>query len=186
MNAIKITALSGSLRAASFSSAVLRTLPELFPADVHVEFTPLSIDGFPHYNQDLDLEETPAYVARARTQVAESDLVVIVTPEFNHGIPGVLKNALDWISRPAFSSAMVNKLVLFMTLSPGALGGVRAQQQMRETLSSMLCRLPPQHEIVINNVDKKITHGVLHDEATRAFIATAISKLLSLVGQDRS
>ena len=179
MNPIRVTALSGSLRAASYSSAIVRGLAELFPAEVAVEVNALPIGDIPHYNQDLEDTALPAIVAAARRQVANSDLVVIVTPEFNHGLPGVLKNTLDWLSRPAFTSCMVDKPVLFITLSPGALGGVRAQYQLRETLSSMLCRLYPLPEIAITQAGAKIVDGVLRDEATRGFITATLGRLLA-------
>ena len=179
MPTFKITTLSGSLRSASYSTAVLQSLPGLMPSDVDVEIRPLLIGELPHYNQDVDTpQKLPAAVAQARSQVSASDLVVIVTPEFNHGIPGVLKNTLDWLSRPAFSSCMVDKTVLFMTQSPGALGGVRAQYQLRETLASMLCRLPAMPEIVITHATSKMQDGHLTEVATRDFIARIVRGLL--------
>jgi chromate reductase len=103
----------------------------------------------------------------------------MVTPEFNHGLPGVLKNTLDWLSRPAFSSCMMGKPVFFITLSPGALGGVRAQYQMRETLASMLCRLVALPEIAITQVGVKVEDGALKDSATLSFIEKNLVRFLS-------
>jgi chromate reductase len=168
--------LSGSLREKSYSSSVLATFEQLLSARGH-GLGRVDIGEMPHYNQDIEDTVVPEPVADARERVKHCDGIVIVTPEFNHGIPGVLKNALDWLSRPAFASCFADKPVLFCTLSPGALGGVRAQHQLRETLSSMLCDLVPMPEIVIGNVAQKCANGMLSDQSTIDFIATSIDQL---------
>jgi chromate reductase len=164
----KIIGIAGSLRAASFSRRVLKSIERLLPEGT--AFGSLDIGALPHYNEDIERSQLPQAVAAARADVADSDALVIVTPEFNHGLPGVLKNTLDWLSRPAFDSCMVGKPVFFVTLSPGALGGVRAQYQMRETLASMLCRLEPMPEIAITHVGAKVDESGLSDEPTLRFI----------------
>jgi chromate reductase, NAD(P)H dehydrogenase (quinone) len=168
--------LSGSLREKSYSSSVLATFEQLLSARGH-GLGRVDIGEMPHYNQDIEDTVVPEPGADARERVKHCDGIVIVTPEFNHGIPGVLKNALDWLSRPAFASCFADKAVLFCTLSPGALGGVRAQHQLRETLSSMLCDLVPMPEIVIGNVAQKCANGMLSDQSTIDFIATSIDQL---------
>jgi chromate reductase, NAD(P)H dehydrogenase (quinone) len=168
--------LSGSLREKSYSSSVLATFEQLLSARGH-GLGRVDIGEMPHYNQDIEDTVVPEPVADARERVKHCDGIVIVTPEFNHGIPGVLKNAFDWLSRPAFASCFADKPVLFCTLSPGALGGVRAQHQLRETLSSMLCDLVPMPEIVIGNVAQKCANGMLSDQSTIDFIATSIDQL---------
>jgi chromate reductase len=177
-SALRVTGISGSLRAASFSSMVLNAVSHWLPAGT--AYSTLDIGALPHYNQDLEPQDLPDAVVAARRQISESDAVLIVTPEFNHGIPGVLKNTLDWLSRPAFASCIKNKPVLFMTLSPGALGGVRAQAQLRETLSSMQCRLIPLPEIAITFVQHKLDNGKLVDAPTVAFIQQTLESFLSL------
>lgn len=96
----------------------------------------------------------------------------------------MLKNTLDWLSRPAFQSGMVGKPVLFMTLSEGALGGVRAQGQLRETLSSMLCQLPPSPEIVFPHIGSKVTEGLLTDEASQVFLRRHLARFVSGIVTD--
>jgi chromate reductase len=115
--------------------------------------------------------------------VAASDALLIVTPEFNHGLPGVLKNTLDWLSRPAFDSSLTGKPVMFATLSPGALGGVRAQSQMRETLASMLCQLVPLPEIAITHVGEKIAGDRLVDEATLKHAGGVLARFLENIAR---
>jgi len=165
---MKIAGMAGSLCAASYSRMVLGTLADHVAPEGDV--VTVDIGALPHYCEDLERGDLPEAVARARKTVAASDAVVIVTPEFNHGVPGVLKNTLDWLSRPAFTSCIVDKPIFFMTVSPGALGGVRAQSQMRETLASMLCRLVPLPEIAITHIGNKVTNGRLTDPAILDFM----------------
>lgn len=174
---LKFTGIAGSLRAHSYSSSVLACIASMLPAGSH--FSTLDIGSFPHYNADLEQGNAlPGHILAARNAILESDAIIIVTPEYNHGIPGVLKNTLDWLSRPAFNSCFLNKPVLFATLSPGALGGVRAQSQLRETLASMLSDLKPLPEIVVTQAGQKITDGVLTDRETIAHIHTVLASFL--------
>ena len=144
---MKIVGMAGSLREGSYAKMILATLFSLAPDGAECEA--LDVGRLPHYNQDLEDDTLPDAVVRARQAVEAADAVFIVTPEFNHSVPGVLKNALDWLSRPAFKSCMLGKPVFFCTFSPGALGGVRAQAHLREVLASMLCILPPLHEVAV-------------------------------------
>jgi chromate reductase len=173
---LKIAGIAGSLRAASYSRIVLRAIFQLLPEGTEAEA--IDIRALPHYDEDVEREALPPAVAAVRALIAASDAVIIVTPEFNHGFPGVLKNTLDWLSRPAFTGCMVGKPVFFVTLSPGALGGVRAQYQLRETLASMLCRLMPLPEVAIAQVGMKTGNGELTDLATRGFIAKVLQLFL--------
>ncbi|MNT58387.1 NADPH-dependent FMN reductase [compost metagenome] len=99
-------------------------------------------------------------------------------------MPGVLKNALDWLSRPAFNSCMLGKPVFFVTLSPGALGGVRAQLQLRETLASMLCRLVALPEVVITQIVTKVEDEALVDPASISFIDKTLQQFLAVAAPD--
>nr|WP_321459529.1 NADPH-dependent FMN reductase [uncultured Cohaesibacter sp.] len=173
---IKITGICGSLRDGSYSRSLLETMASLLPEGS--QFNSLDIGAIPHYNQDLDTAKGPEAVLQGRKLIAESDAVLITLPEFNHGIPGVLKNALDWLSRPAFTSCFTNKPVLFATIAPGPLGGVRAQYQMRETLSSMRCKMLPLAEIAVTFAAQKFPDGKLVDEPTRQHLQTVIDSLL--------
>lgn len=174
---IKLIGLSGSLRAASWSRIVLQGFAQVSPRGVSFEL--LDIGAMPFYNEDAERAGPPPVISEARARVASADGVVIVTPEFNHGVPGVLKNALDWLSRPAFNSCLVGKPAMFATQSPGALGGVRAQYQLRETLASMLCRLTPMAEIAVTHVAAKCADGRLTDEATLRHIETCLGLFLA-------
>ena len=118
--------------------------------------------------------------------IETADGLVVISPEYNHGISGVLKNAVDLVSRPGYESVLKNKPVLVMSTSNSPLGGVRAQLQLRETFASTLSRVVARRQIVIGQAPKKIVDGRLVDEANLTFIADAIGDLLdeiSLVRQ---
>lgn len=176
MSHLNIVGIAGSIRSQSFSKIILSAISDMLPCGT--VFSSVDIGEIPHYNEDVEKSALPESVVSARQAVAGSDAVVIVVPEFNHGIPGVLKNALDWLSRPAFNSCVMDKPVFFVTLSQGGLGGVRAQYQMRETLASMLCVLVPLPEIAITFVGKKVLDGKLSDKPTLDFIQGALEKFM--------
>jgi chromate reductase len=182
---LNFVGLSGSLRQASYSTAVLDAVEKQLLSRGHT-LDRLNIGDFPHYNQDIEDAGLPDVVAHGRRLVEQSNGIVIVTPEFNHGIPGVLKNTLDWLSRPAFSSCFQGKAAIFCTISPGALGGVRTQYQLRETLSSMLCEVVPMPEIVIPHVNRKLEKGIFTDRPTLDFLSNAIDRLTNAIDRRRS
>lgn len=173
--AIRLLGISGSLRAESFSTALLKSLSKrAAPAS---ELTIRTLEDIPLYNEDLDVEPALPAVAKLRAAIAESDGVVIATPEYNHGIPGVLKNALDWASRPAFTSCFRNKPVLIMSSAPGFTGGVRAQYQLRETLAAMHAQVVLGREVVVAGVHSKMSDGRFTDAASLDFMSDALARL---------
>jgi chromate reductase len=176
---LHIVGIAGSLRNDSYSHAVLNTLSDMLDSNVH--FTTLDIGAFPHYNLDLENQHLPDIVIESRAQVARANALFITVPEYNHGIPGVLKNALDWLSRPVHLSCMLNKPVFFASQSTGALGGVRAQYQLRETLSAMLCQLVPLPEIAISQIGDKISYGRLNHSETCQFIRQQLATFMSVI-----
>jgi chromate reductase, NAD(P)H dehydrogenase (quinone) len=120
---VKLVGLAGSLRKQSFSRATLVGLRDNLPDKVSLEILDLLL---PLYNEDQDGAAAPTQIKAFHETIASSDGVVIVTPEYNHGIPGVLKNALDWASRPYGRSCFINKPSLVISISPAFTGGVRA------------------------------------------------------------
>jgi chromate reductase, NAD(P)H dehydrogenase (quinone) len=163
----RLLGISGSLRAGSFSTAVLTALAEATAAQASYDYA--DIGGLPHFNQDLYVDPLPAAVQHLRNQIAEAEGIVISSPEFNHGMPGVLKNALDWASRPHNGSPLKDKPVLIVTSSPAVTGGVRAQYQIRETVISALARPVSTPEIVVGHVATKIADGRFEDSAVIEF-----------------
>jgi chromate reductase, NAD(P)H dehydrogenase (quinone) len=171
----RLLGISGSLRAGAFSTAILHAVADATAAQATYDFA--DIGAVPHFNQDLYVEPLPPSVGRFRSQIAAADGIVILSSEYNHGIPGVLKNALDWASRPHNGSPLRNKPVLIMTSSPAVTGGVRAQYQIRETLVSALARPVSTPEIVIGLVANKMVDGRFHDPAVIDFALNGFAKL---------
>jgi chromate reductase len=172
----QILGISGSLRRNSYSTAVLRTLAEALIPPLQVE--PFNLAVIPLYNQDADGEHAPEPVRSFKAKIANSDGILIVTPEYNYGIPGVLKNALDWASRPAYGSSLKGKPVLIMSVSPAFTGGVRALAQLRETLAATLSHLVVGPDVVIASVGSKVIDGHLIDDSALGFALDATDLLL--------
>ena len=173
----RLLGLSGSIRRESFSTAILRTLAGKLGSKASLILFPL--DAVPLYNSDLEGERLPAQVRAFKEAIAESHGIVLCSPEYNHGMSGVLKNALDWASRPGFASPLKSKPALIMTSSGGYVGGARAHAQLRETLAAALARVVARPQVTIAGVTQKIVDGKLVDESTLKFCLDAIDDLLS-------
>jgi chromate reductase, NAD(P)H dehydrogenase (quinone) len=133
---MRVLGISGSLRRDSFNSALLRAAAERLPAGVElVEFEGLR--EIPPYDADLEAAIVPAAVEELREAVRSADAVLIATPEYNHSLPGQLKNALDWVSRPAGQSALQGKPAAAIGASTGMFGAVWAQAEARKVLSAL-------------------------------------------------
>ena len=170
-----ILGVSGSLRASSFSTAILRALSR--EEHLGITLTVRTLEDIPLYNEDLDTDPLLTPIAQLRKEVQASDGVVIATPEYNHGMPGVLKNALDWASRPAFASCFRGKPVLIITSASGGTGGVRAQYQLRETLVSMLAHVVSGREILLSGVENRIRDNKFTDADTVRVLTRGIHAL---------
>jgi chromate reductase len=133
---MRVLGISGSLRRDSLNSALLRAAAERLPGGAEL----IEFDGLrevPPYDEDVEVEATPLAVEALRQAVREADAVLIATPEYNHSIPGQLKNALDWVSRPAGKSALNGKPAATIGASTGMFGGVWAQAELRKVLGAM-------------------------------------------------
>jgi chromate reductase len=155
---------------------VLRGLQAVLAPKARLDI--FSLHGLPLYNEDEDGEHAPESVRALRSAIETTDGVIMVSPEYNHGMSGVLKNSLDWASRPYGCSVLRGKPVLTITASPAFTGGVRAQQQMNETLASIPARPVLRPQIVIGGVHEKVSDGRLVDEATLRFALAGVDDLL--------
>lgn len=173
----RLLGISGSLRANSFSAAILDALAEATATDAVFDYA--DIGSMPHFNQDLYVQPLPQPVQHFRNQIAAAAGLVIVSSEYNHGIPGTLKNALDWASRPHNGSPLRDKPVLIVTSSPAVTGGVRAQYQIRETVISALGRPLNTPEIVVGHVVSKIVDGKFHDPVVIEFALNGFAALFT-------
>jgi chromate reductase len=159
---------------------VLRGLQDALAPKARLDI--FSLHGLPLYNEDEDGEQAPESVRALRSAIETTDGVIMVSPEYNHGMSGVLKNSLDWASRPYGRSVLRGKPVLTMTASPAFTGGARAQQQMNETLASIPARPVLRPQIVIGGVHEKVRDGRLVDEAALRFALAGVDDLLEEIG----
>jgi chromate reductase, NAD(P)H dehydrogenase (quinone) len=180
----RLLGLSGSLRLASNSTAVLRGLRDSLASRAVLDIFPLH--ALPLYNEDDDAGNAPESVHILRSAIAASDGVIMISPEYNHGMSGVLKNALDWASRPHGLSVLRKKPVLTMTASPAITGGVRAQQQMNETRAAIQEWPVLRPQIVIGGVHEKVRDGRLFDEAALRFALAGVEDLFEEIRAARS
>jgi chromate reductase, NAD(P)H dehydrogenase (quinone) len=137
---MKVLGISGSLRDASYNTKLLRAAAELLPHDVEFEQWD-GLKAIPPYDEDDDVDPAPAPVAALRAAIAAADAVLFATPEYNASIPGVLKNALDWVSRPLRSNPLRNKPVAVIGASTGAFGAVWSQAELRKVLGTIGARV---------------------------------------------
>jgi chromate reductase len=172
---IRIVGISGSLRRVSFSTALLKVLAERAAPAIDIEV--VTLEDIPFYNEDLDIDPAIPAVAALKRKVAECDGVLISTPEYNHGIPGVLKNTLDWLSRPVFESCFKGKPVSIISSSKAFTGGLRAQYQLRETLISMHAHLVMGPEVVVGGVHRNFADEAYTDEAGLLFMLKSLERL---------
>ncbi len=165
---MKILAISGSLRAASYNTALLRAATELAPEGVTLRVHPLN--DLPFFNQDVEDLGDPEAVSSWKAAVRDADGLLMACPEYNGGLTAVLKNAIDWASR-GNPAPLEGKIACAMGASPGITGTVRAQDALRLNLKRAGCDLAPLSDILVGQAHTKITDGVLVDERTRQAIA---------------
>jgi chromate reductase, NAD(P)H dehydrogenase (quinone) len=172
---IRVVGISGSLRRASFSTSLLKVLAERAAPAIDIQV--VTLEDIPLYNEDLDQSPELPSVAAFKKIIADSDGVLITTPEYNHGVPGVLKNALDWASRPVFESCFKNKPVSIISSSKAFTGGVRAQYQLREALISMHAHLVMGPEVVVGGVHANLAGDAYQDENGLTFMLRSLDRL---------
>jgi chromate reductase, NAD(P)H dehydrogenase (quinone) len=162
---VRVLGFAGSLRKDSYNRALLRAAVKLAPAGMSIEtFDLLSV---PLYNGDVEAEEDPEGVAAFKEAIRAADAVLLVTPEYNHGVPGVMKNAVDWASRPAGSSVLNGKPVGLIGASPGLTGTARGQSQLRQAFEFTNSYCMPQPEVLVFRAHEKFdADGALTDERT--------------------
>jgi chromate reductase len=173
--------LLGSLRKASVNGGVARALPALAPEGVTISALG-SVGDFPLYDADLQAQGFPAAVEAMGAAILASDGVIIVSPEYNYSVPGVLKNAIDWLSRLP-SAPFKAKPVLIQSASPGALGGARMQYHLRQTFVFLDGRVLNTPEAMIGGAYGKSDSatGDLTDDATKEFLRKQLAAFAAFV-----
>lgn len=178
MDEIKILGIVGSLRKESYNRLALKAARELLPEGASLE--PVELHGIPVFNQDDEMAPPPA-VLEFKRRILAADAILFATPEYNYSLPGALKNAIDWASRPYGDSAWQGKPAALMGASVGNLGTARAQYHLRQILVTLDMPVVNQPEVMIANAAQRFdAQGRLTDEPTRRFIARLLAALLQL------
>jgi chromate reductase len=173
---IEVAALVGSLRRQSFNRGLLRTAMLVRPDNMHLYEVP--IRELPYFNEDLEQGGNPSSVREFRSQLERADALLICAPEYSYSVPGVLKNALDWASRPAGRSVLRGTPLAIMGASTGRSGTMRAQLQLRQ-MAVAIGMLPlPEPEVYITFAgDKFNDQGELTDQTSRDLVKTTMANL---------
>ena len=174
---MRILAISGSLRSGSHNTELLRLAAADAPAGVQVEL----YDGLklvPPYDADDDVDPRPAAVAELKDAIADADAVLFATPEYNSSIPGALKNALDWVSRPLLGSPLRNKPVAVISSSTGMFGAVWAQAELKKVLGAIGARVLDE-AVTVPKAHERLAAG--GDEALEDELATLVEALAAAV-----
>ena len=173
---VKILGFVGSLRKGSYNKALMRAAVELTPEDAKIEV--FDLEGIPPFNQDLE-RQPPQIVKDFKAKIRKADAILIASPEYNYSVPGVLKNAIDWASRPYGDNAFEGKPVAIMSASIGTLGGARAQYHLRQSFVFLDMRPLNRPEVMMpfaqDNVD---ANGNVTNEQTKRLIRELLEALV--------
>jgi chromate reductase len=180
---MRILAISGSLRRDSHNTTLLRAAAELLPPGVELVVYD-RLKAIPPYDDDDRLAGRPPAVDDLWQAVAQADGVLVSTPEYNHSIPGQLKNALDWLSRPLADSPLRNKPAAVVGASTGMFGAVWAQAEMRKVLSAIGARVLDR-ELPVPNADELLADGVITDEEIERALADHVAALADAIAERR-
>lgn len=173
-----VCGIAGSLRKGSYNRALLRAAQELAPDGMEIRIFDRMAE-IPPFNQDVEAEGDPEPVQALKRAIAEADALLIATPEYNHGVPGVLKNAVDWASRPPRDSVLAGKPTAIFGASPGITGTARAQSQLRQAFVFTGTPALLQPEILVYRAREKFdAEGRLTDEKTREYVGKLLRRLV--------
>ncbi len=177
VKSINILGFAGSLRRNSYNKALLRAALELLPKDAKLDIFDLKY--IPPFNQDLE-NRMPERVKEFKRKIKIADAILIATPEYNYSVSGVLKNAIDWASRPYGDNAFNGKPVAVMSASIGMLGGARAQYHLRQIFVFLNMHPVNRPEVIVPHAADKIDQkGRVHDRNTRKYIKELLESLVT-------
>jgi chromate reductase len=166
---VRVLGIAGSLRKDSYNRALLRAAQKSAPEGLHIDV--FDLDDVPLYNADVEAAGDPPGVTALKDAIRAADGVLFATPEYNHSVPGVMKNAVDWASRPARDAALNKKPVGLIGASPGQTGTARGQSQLRQAFEFTNSYCMPQPEVLVFRAHEKFDKsGELTDEATAKFL----------------
>jgi chromate reductase len=180
----RVVAFAGSLRRRSFNRALVEAARELAPTGMEIE--PIEIGSLPFYDADVEAGGDPEPVAAFKSAVAAADGLLIATPEYNDGIPGVLTNALDWGSRLPGRSPLAGKPAVVMGASPSQVGTARAQLHLRQILAHAQARVLPPPELLVAQAHQRFDAELrLTDETTRRILADLLRRFAGWIARER-
>jgi len=174
---VTILGFAGSLRKGSYNRSLLNAALELIPENAKLEV--FDLEGIPPFNQDFE-NQSPQIVKEFKRKIKAADAILISTPEYNYSVHGVLKNAIDWASRPYGDNAFEDKPVAVMSASGGMLGGARAQYHLRQTFIFLDMHPLNRPEVIVPYASEKIDDkGRVVDEKTREKISELLINLVA-------
>jgi len=172
-----ILGFAGSLRKDSYNRALLQAAAELLPDEAKLEI--FDLEGIPPFNQELE-KQMPEKVKEFKAKIRAADAILIATPEHNYSVPGVLKNAIDWASRPYGDNSFEGKPAAIMSASTGMLGGARAQYHLRQIFVFLDMHSVNRLEVMVNFASQKIDEqGKLTDDTTKKIIKQLLESLIA-------
>lgn len=178
----QVVGVAGSLRQGSYNRALLRAAQQLAPVAVQIRIYDLS--EIPLFNEDVERAGIPPGVAHLRQAVAEADGFLVATPEYNQGVPGVMKNAFDWLSRPSRNSVLNGKPAAILGASPGITGTARAQSQLRQSFAFTNTPVLLKPEVLVGRAHEKFdADGRLTDDTTQKFVVLLLEAFAAWIGR---
>ncbi len=184
MTEIQILALSGSTRRGSYNSALLENAAQLAPNDTELIIYE-GLNNLPFYSEELDGDSLHPEAKKLRDAIAKADGVLLAVPEYNYSMTALLKNALDWASRPAGRHVFVGKPTAIVGASSSILGTIRAQLHTREVLHALQADTVPRPEVLVTQAASKIVDGVLVDDTARALLSQVLESLTTKITNQR-
>jgi chromate reductase, NAD(P)H dehydrogenase (quinone) len=183
---MRVCGIAGSLRRGSYNRALLRAAVALAPDGLEIVVFD-RLGDVPPYNADVEAVGDPEPVVALKAAIREADALLVVTPEYNYGVPGVLKNAIDWASRPPNASVLAGKPAAIMGATPGRTGTARAQLALRQSFVFTQTPVLPGPEVLVAEAHERFAaDGTLTDENTRRFVGRLLERLRSWTEQLRA
>jgi chromate reductase, NAD(P)H dehydrogenase (quinone) len=181
---LRVVGFAGSLRRGSFNRALLDAAPELAPSRMSI--SRIEIGDLPFFNADVEAEGDPAAVVAFKAAIRAADGVIIATPEYNDGIPGVLTTAIDWGSRPPAAAPLTGKPVALMGASPSQVGTARAQQHLRLLLGHVHARTLPPPELLVAAAHERFDRELqLTHQGTRRVLSALLERFARWIDRER-
>jgi chromate reductase, NAD(P)H dehydrogenase (quinone) len=181
----RVVAFAGSLRQRSFNRALIEAAREIAPPGLTIES--IEIGALPFYDADLEAQGDPPAVTEFKAALASADGILIATPEYNDGVPGVLINALDWGSRLPGRSPLAGKPTVVMGASPSQVGTARAQLHLRQVLGHVQARVLPPPELLVARAQERFDAELrLTDEGTRRLLADLLRRFAIWIARERA